>query len=169
MDFAHRTFLVKYLGCPLYVRRRKIEFFSESIVSQVLSWNNCLLSTGRKTVLIKHVLASIPIHFMATTNPPKGILKKIEKVFEKLWNVKSESFNHHWIKWVDLCVPPDEEELDLDLCQRYMLNFQLNMVAISDSEVIMGGTFYEKEVLCRQSSKYYAAFYYPLTHVKKDA
>lgn len=41
---------------------------------------NSFLSVGGRLVLIKHVLASIPIHLLAAAKVPKGIFHAIEKL-----------------------------------------------------------------------------------------
>lgn len=98
-SFSHKTFLLEYLGCPLYVGRRKSEYFveiSQSIFARVVSWKNHLFSTGGRMVLIKHVLASIPIHLLATTNPTQRVLRHIEKMFAKFfWSASLKNLNYH--------------------------------------------------------------------------
>ncbi|XP_027096071.1 uncharacterized protein [Coffea arabica] len=105
--FQPREFPVKYLGCPLYVGRRKKCYFSEicdSIVGRVLSWKGKLLSYGGKLVLLKSVLSSMPIHLFAASTPPKSLFGFLEKIFASfLWGSSDNGPQFHWIKWDQLC------------------------------------------------------------------
>ncbi|XP_060202825.1 uncharacterized protein LOC132631241 [Lycium barbarum] len=72
---------IKYLGCPLFVGRMKILFFSEmvqSITKRIHTWHSKFLSMGGKIVLIKHVLLVMPMHLLAAMKPPKGTFEQIE-------------------------------------------------------------------------------------------
>ena len=105
--FQSREFPVKYLGCPLYIGRRKNCYFSEicdSIVGRVLSWKRRLLSHGGKLVLLRSVLSSIPIHLFAASTPPKSIFGMLEKIFAIfLWGSSEGGPQFHWIKRDRLC------------------------------------------------------------------
>ncbi|XP_060194997.1 uncharacterized protein LOC132624198 [Lycium barbarum] len=72
---------LKYLGCPLFVGRMKINYFSEmvnSITSRIQSWHAKFLSKGGKIVLIKHVLSTMPVRLLAVMKPPKGTFEQIQ-------------------------------------------------------------------------------------------
>ncbi|XP_027170444.1 uncharacterized protein LOC113770234 [Coffea eugenioides] len=109
--FSSREFPVKYLGCPLYVGRRKKVYFSaicDSILGTVLSWKGRLLSHGGRLVLIKSVLSSMPLHILAASTPPKAIFGMLEKTFANfLWGSSERGLRFHWIKWEQLCQPYD--------------------------------------------------------------
>ncbi|XP_059283770.1 uncharacterized protein LOC132037295 isoform X2 [Lycium ferocissimum] len=54
--YKHSEFPITYLGCPLYVGRQKIAFFSDMIsklVKKATGWQGKLLSIGRKATLIR--------------------------------------------------------------------------------------------------------------------
>ena len=77
LGFRSQSFPMTYLGCLLYSGRWKKSYFSAictSVASRVLLWKERLLSSGGKLVLIRSVLASMPIHIFAASNPPKGFL-----------------------------------------------------------------------------------------------
>ncbi|XP_027172427.1 uncharacterized protein LOC113772083 [Coffea eugenioides] len=109
--FPLREFPVKYLGCPLYVGRRKKGYFSEicdSILARVLSWKGRLLSHGGRLVLIRSVLSSMPLHILAASTPSKAIFGLLEKTFANfLWGASEGGLRFHWIKWEQLCQPYD--------------------------------------------------------------
>ncbi|XP_060203027.1 uncharacterized protein LOC132631469 [Lycium barbarum] len=84
LNFQEKQFPITYLGCPLFVGRKKIQYFTEAatkIIQKVDSWQGKMLSTGGKIVLIKHVLSAMPIHLLSICQPPKNILQQIEGVF----------------------------------------------------------------------------------------
>ena len=71
-EFQTKEFPVTYMGCSLYVGRRKRCYFSgvfDSVMRKVLSWKGRLLSHGGKLTLIKSVLSSMPLHTFATSTP----------------------------------------------------------------------------------------------------
>lgn len=51
------------------------------IVKKLNDWQGKMLSYGAEMVLIKHVLQSLPTHILCATNPPKSIIKFMEKIF----------------------------------------------------------------------------------------
>ncbi|CDP11040.1 unnamed protein product [Coffea canephora] len=105
--FGLKSFPVRYLGCPLFVGRRKCLYFMElvqSVISKVSSWRSKFLSNGGRIVLIKHVLSAIPTHLLAASCPPKGVLALVERAMANfLWGEREGGLRHHWIKWADLC------------------------------------------------------------------
>ncbi|XP_027090440.2 uncharacterized protein [Coffea arabica] len=110
--FRQRNFPIKYLGCPLYVGRMKKEYYADivhSVTCKILSWKHRTLSSGGRIVLIKSVLASMPIHLLAAAYPPKGVLRELEKIFANfLWGSSDWGPKFHWLSWVDLCQPYNE-------------------------------------------------------------
>lgn len=84
LDLQKKDFPITYFGCPIFVGRKKIQYFSNiatKIIQKVSSWNSTLLSAGGKIILIKHVLTSIPTHLLSICQPPKTILTQMERVF----------------------------------------------------------------------------------------
>lgn len=76
-----KEFPFKYFGVPIIKDRLKTIFFSEIISKvrkKVEGWQGNLLNLAGRTVLIKHVLSSIPLHMLAGTPVPKGILAFIK-------------------------------------------------------------------------------------------
>ncbi|XP_071917243.1 uncharacterized protein [Coffea arabica] len=110
--FSKKEFPVRYLSCPLFVRRQKKDFFqdlSNMVYSKISSWKNRLLSPGSKVVLIKYVLSSIPLHLLGMVHPPKSTLVIIERLFANfLWGSAEGIAKHHWIRWRDLCAAKEE-------------------------------------------------------------
>nr|XP_027071629.1 uncharacterized protein LOC113696407 [Coffea arabica] len=110
--FQAKSLPLKYLGCTLYSGRRRCSYFLDicsSVAKRVLSWKEKLLSPGGRLVLIRSVLSSLPLHILAVTDPPKGVLHTLEKVFANfLWGRSEGGNRYHWIRWETMCKPLDE-------------------------------------------------------------
>ena len=110
--FAWQSFPIRYLGFPLYSGRCKSSYFGEvcqSILGRILSWKSRLLSFGGKIVLIKHVLASMPMHLMSAAVIPAKVFKIIESSCSNfLWRSSTDDSKFHWIRWSHLCYPVEE-------------------------------------------------------------
>lgn len=64
------------------------------IVKKVTGWHGKLLSVGGRTILIKHVLQSQPIHLLAAVEPPKQSSKRLKNTWQDSFGAqKMESRN----------------------------------------------------------------------------
>ncbi|XP_019233205.1 PREDICTED: uncharacterized protein LOC109213823 [Nicotiana attenuata] len=110
--FMDKQFPINYLGCPIYVGRKKICYFEEmvaKIVKRISGWQGRLLSYGGKVVIIKNVLQSLPLYTLSAMSPPKATLNLIEKHFSRfLWGSSGDKNKFHWSSWKNLCVPKEE-------------------------------------------------------------
>ncbi|XP_071902759.1 uncharacterized protein [Coffea arabica] len=110
--FTWQSFPIRYLGFPLYFGRCKSSYFGEacqSILGRIISWKSRMLSFGGKIVLIKHVLASMPVHLMSAAIIPSKVFRTIEKAFSTfIWGSSPEDSKFHWIRWSQMCYPVDE-------------------------------------------------------------
>ncbi|XP_071929043.1 uncharacterized protein [Coffea arabica] len=110
--FTWQPFPIRYLGCPLYFGRCKSSYFGEacqSILGRIISLKSRMLSFGGKIVLIKHVLASMPVHLMSAAVIPSKVFRTIEKAFSTfIWSSSPEESKFHWIRWSHMCYPIDE-------------------------------------------------------------
>ncbi|XP_075078004.1 uncharacterized protein LOC142164261 [Nicotiana tabacum] len=92
--FMDKNFPFTYLGCPIYVGRKRICYFDDmvaKIVKRLGRWKGKMLSYGGKVVLIKNV-----IHTLSAMSPPKTTLKLIEKHFARfLWGSVDGKDNYH--------------------------------------------------------------------------
>ena len=100
--FCYNPLPIKYLGCPLYEGRKSKKYFDnlvDAISMKIQGWSKKWLSTGGRIVLIKSVLYSMPIHLLTVIQPPKGIIKTIEKMLSDfLWGNSEEGKRYHWRK-----------------------------------------------------------------------
>nr|XP_009618786.1 uncharacterized protein LOC104110923 [Nicotiana tomentosiformis] len=116
-QMEHKVLPIKYLGCPLYVGRKKIFIFSEMItkvINKISGWHSKFFSTGGRAVLIRHVLMALPTHLLAAIHPPKGDLNQIKRVLNRFfWRGSAEKKRYHWASWDNLYFPYEEGDLDL--------------------------------------------------------
>lgn len=60
-------------------------------------WQNRMLTKGGKAVLIKFVLQSMPVHLFSAMNPPKTVIKKVEKILtDFFWGMVEGKAKYHW-------------------------------------------------------------------------
>ena len=60
-------------------------------------------------VLLKHVLAALPVYLLIAAFPPKSVLKELERRFSNfLWGEADGGQKLHLIRWGDLCLPGDK-------------------------------------------------------------
>lgn len=66
--FKYKRFPFTYLGCPLYVGRKKFLIFDDlvnKIIKKIQGWQGKFLSYGGKITLIKYVLQAVPTYTFA--------------------------------------------------------------------------------------------------------
>ncbi|XP_015168633.1 uncharacterized protein [Solanum tuberosum] len=122
--FSQKSSPITYLGCPLYIGRQRIIYYSElvaKVVKKISDWQSRILSFGGKATLIKHVLQSIPIHTMAAISPPKTTIRYIKRVTaDFFWGWDNEKRKYHWASWENLSFPYEEGDIGVrqleDVC-----------------------------------------------------
>ncbi|KAG5605800.1 hypothetical protein H5410_027292 [Solanum commersonii] len=70
--FKQKEGPITYLGCPLFVGRPRIIYFSDlinKVLCRITGWHTKLLSYGGRAILVKHVLQSLPIHLLSAITP----------------------------------------------------------------------------------------------------
>uniref|UniRef100_M1B667 Retrotransposon protein, unclassified n=1 Tax=Solanum tuberosum TaxID=4113 RepID=M1B667_SOLTU len=75
----------------------------------------------KKYILIKHVLQSLPIYTLTVLTPPKGIIKLMERHFNRFfWGSTTDKDKYHWSSWKSMCFPRNEGGLGMrnmkDIC-----------------------------------------------------
>jgi hypothetical protein len=69
-------------------------------------WCNKLLSLGGRLILIKAVLESLPVYWMALAHIPATVLRSLRQlIFSFLWSGSKKSSGYHLCKWEDLSKP----------------------------------------------------------------
>ncbi|XP_071923069.1 uncharacterized protein [Coffea arabica] len=70
-QFTRQELPIRYLGFPLYLGMSKSAYFGEvcqAVLARIMSWKSRLISLGGRIVLIKHMLASIPVHLLSAAS-----------------------------------------------------------------------------------------------------
>ncbi|CAI9102951.1 OLC1v1001353C1 [Oldenlandia corymbosa var. corymbosa] len=97
--------------------RRKVEFFQnllEAFDAKISNWKNRFLTQGGKLVLIRHVLSALPLHTIATIEPPKIIVSELERKCQQfLWGENEDGNKRHWRAWTHLVAPIEENGLNI--------------------------------------------------------
>ncbi|XP_071909715.1 uncharacterized protein [Coffea arabica] len=92
--FSFKEFPIRYLGCLIFVGRKKNSLFThliEAMGSRIQQWNRSWLSIGGRVVLIKSVLSMLPVYLLSMLAPPKGVIRQLEKNFaDFLWEETCE-------------------------------------------------------------------------------
>ncbi|KAL0304188.1 UNVERIFIED_CONTAM: putative ribonuclease H protein [Sesamum radiatum] len=98
--FVLKSFPFNYLGAPIYVGRKKIEYFDrlvEGMATKIGGWEKKFLSYRGRLQLIKSVLMAMPTHLFAVLDPPKGVLLRIERMLNKFfWGSSAFSLKLWW-------------------------------------------------------------------------
>ncbi|XP_058084555.1 uncharacterized protein LOC131232338 [Magnolia sinica] len=88
------------------------------------------LHKGRAT-LVKHVLASVPIHTLAATHVLVGVLKSLETRFvDFLWGWADGKKKLHWKKWRTITTPKPEGGLGIRNLSKVIKACRLKMAWI---------------------------------------
>ena len=119
--FSYKSFLVKYLGCPLFLGRKVRSLFSrliDSIAGRISSWSSKWLSFGGRLV-IKSVMLSMLVYLLSVLDPPKEVINHIHQLLGNfLWGSMEGEQRHDWLSWSKLCQKFEE---GVGLCGRSTL------------------------------------------------
>ena len=84
-----RVLPIRYLGVPLVDRRLRIQDWQhvfDKVETHMRGWRARLLSRGGRLILLKAVLAAIPIYFMLIFTMPAGVRRRLERIMRSfLW------------------------------------------------------------------------------------
>ncbi|XP_059285830.1 uncharacterized protein LOC132039350 [Lycium ferocissimum] len=99
-SFLDKQFPFEYLGCPVYIGRKRVEYFEKmlsKVIKRLSGWQSNMLSHGERLSLFKSVLQSLPIYTLTALSPPKGTILLMEKHFAKFfWGSSNDKRNYHW-------------------------------------------------------------------------
>lgn len=108
---------ITFLGLPLGTKASSVDIWNPIIkrMSRKLScWKGKLLSRGGKLVLLKSMLASVPIYFLSLFQAPKSVINQLEKIQRDfLWNSDREGRKIHWVGWKNVCKPMNQGGLGI--------------------------------------------------------
>ncbi|XP_055835240.1 uncharacterized protein LOC129903721 [Solanum dulcamara] len=110
--FRQKDSPITYLGCPLYIGRQKLIYYSDliaKVVNRITGWQAKILNYGGRVTLVKHVIQALPIHLLSASSPPITILKQIQSITANFfWGWKNDKRKYHWSSWKNLSYPYDE-------------------------------------------------------------
>ncbi|XP_055826362.1 uncharacterized protein LOC129894731 [Solanum dulcamara] len=110
--FRQKDSPITYLGCPLYIGRQKLIYYSDliaKVVNRITGWQAKILNYGGRVTLVKHVIQALPIHLLPAISPPVTILKQIQSITANFfWGWKNDKRKYHWSSWKNLSYPYDE-------------------------------------------------------------
>lgn len=99
----------KYLGLPECLSGSKLELFSylrERTQARVEGWQMRKLAQSGKEVLLKSVIAALPVFAMSCFKLPKTLIKSINSIMANYWwNSDIHVRKIHWIAWDRVCLP----------------------------------------------------------------
>ncbi|XP_015158216.1 uncharacterized protein [Solanum tuberosum] len=110
--FSQKDSPITYLGCPLYIGRQRIIYYSQlvdKVAKRISGWQTRFLSFGGRVTLIKYVLQSIPINTMAATLLPNTTIKYMKCIIaDFFWGNEGDKKKYHWASWESLSFPCEE-------------------------------------------------------------
>ncbi|XP_049399716.1 uncharacterized protein LOC125863741 [Solanum stenotomum] len=153
--FRQKEGPITYLGCPLFVGRPRIIYFSDlinKVLCRITGWQTKLLSYGGRAILVKHVLQSLPIHLLASVTPPVTVLRQIQSITaDFFWGWRNEKKKYHWSSWKNLSFPYDEGGVGMRNLKDVCLAFQYKQWWIFRSKQTLWGDFL-KAKYCQRSN-----------------
>ena len=106
-----------YLGIPLFLGSLRHKHFTKLLNflrSRLDGWKMKSLSFTGRLVLVRNVLASIPLHISKAIPIPIRTCLQIEKTMRKfLWSSNSTSSKGHIVRWDIICLPMKEGGLGI--------------------------------------------------------
>ncbi|XP_078151441.1 uncharacterized protein LOC144546765 [Carex rostrata] len=104
----------KYLGAMIGTNVSSYNFLLEKFSSRLQAWQGRLLSHAGRVVVIKSVLQSLPIYYMATSLIPQGVLTKIEVLIRGFfWGKQDRAHYLAYVAWKKIKAPIEDDGLGL--------------------------------------------------------
>ncbi|XP_026452106.1 uncharacterized protein LOC113352509 [Papaver somniferum] len=77
----------KYLGSPLLKRKKTTSFSSlvDNTKNRLTKWRGKFINQSGRSVLVKHVLNTLPSHHMGVFKIPDATIKELDKVQRNFW------------------------------------------------------------------------------------
>jgi hypothetical protein len=109
IDFRDLEARFNYLGYyikPSSYKAKDWSWLYEKFERGIQHWCNRCLSMGGRYILIKAVLESLSVYWMALAHIPQSVLKKLRQlIFTVLWNGSKQSRGLHLCGWETLSKP----------------------------------------------------------------
>lgn len=109
----------KYLGAPIATSAADYQFLITKVSAKLTSWKGKLMSQAGRVVMIKSVLQSLPVYYMATAALPKGVIDKIEALIRGFFWGKPEGTRYlAYVAWAKIQTPYAEGGLGVRNLQK---------------------------------------------------
>lgn len=109
LDCEVKVLPITYLGLPLGAKTSSSVIWNpiiERLNKKLSSWTDQYLSKGGRLILVKNVLASMPIYLLSLYQAPKMVTNQIERIMRDfLWGSSRDKRKIHWVNWKDICKP----------------------------------------------------------------
>ncbi|KAJ4791099.1 RNA-directed DNA polymerase (reverse transcriptase)-related family protein [Rhynchospora pubera] len=108
MAQVHEKYLGSYLKQPTSASLTG-KLLVEKINAKLAGWKSSMLSHAGRLVLIKSVLASLPVYYMSTEQIPKRWLKEMTSIIARFfWGKVGKTRYMTLIAWDKICKPIDK-------------------------------------------------------------
>jgi hypothetical protein len=99
------TYLGYFLKSSRYTKK-DWTWLIDKFEGRILNWKHRFLSMGGRYILIKAVLESLPVYWMALAHIPASVLTMLRQlIFSFLWTGSKKNRSFHLSKWEDLSKP----------------------------------------------------------------
>lgn len=129
LGYRVEALLITYLGLLLGAKESSSSTWNsvtECMRRKPTGWKGYYLSKGGKLVMLKSILASVPIHFLSLFKSPKMVINNFEIIMrEFLWGSSREKRKIHWVRWNNVYKPISQSGLGsrlLEVSNRVFLN-----------------------------------------------
>ena len=93
---------------------------------RLAGWKSNILPMGGRVIMLKVVLACLPVYYLSLFQIPKTIKEDLDKIQRRfLWGGSSSNKKLHWVDWKSVCNLKELGGLgliDLNLKNRALLN-----------------------------------------------
>ncbi|KAJ1688600.1 hypothetical protein LUZ63_012755 [Rhynchospora breviuscula] len=105
-----KEFPITYLGLPLSIKKpKRLHFLPlvQAMHDRLQGWKSKFLSLGGRLVMIKAVLAAMPLHFMQVFKLPQWLFDRMDKICRAfLWKSSdTRRGGHCLVNWDACCLP----------------------------------------------------------------
>ncbi|RAL52378.1 hypothetical protein DM860_007235 [Cuscuta australis] len=129
LNMKHEKLPFSYLGvtiCKGKLKKGHCQGLIKHFDVYLSSWYSKMLTPMGRLLLIKHVLSSIPLHYMAVQSLPISIINLLHRNMANFfWGYNNGRPKHHWRSWESLCCTKEEGGIGIrnlkDLHQAYSL------------------------------------------------
>lgn len=96
----------RHLGAPVNPGQASYDFILEKFSNKLTAWKARLLTPAGRVVLIKSVLQSLPVYYMATERIPKKVLSALTSMIRRFfWGANDKDIFMAYVAWDKITQP----------------------------------------------------------------